>query len=134
MPGVLLDTDVVSFLSKPNTPQASLYQPHIQGVIAGISFQTLAELLRWPLERNWGATRRMQREQHLQQYAIQPWDWDLCRTWAVVRADCKRAGHSIDSADAWHAATALYLGVPLLTHNRRHFAGVPGLQLISHAP
>jgi len=29
---------------------------------------------------------------------------------------------------------ALLNDVPLISHNRRHFAGVPGLKLISEAP
>jgi len=42
------------------------------------------------------------------------------------------AGRRIECADAWIAATALLYGAPLLTHNRSHSLGVPGLSLISH--
>jgi predicted nucleic acid-binding protein len=42
-------------------------------------------------------------------------------------------GVSIGNADAWIAATALDLEAPLLTHNRKDFAAVPGLTVISHA-
>jgi predicted nucleic acid-binding protein len=44
------------------------------------------------------------------------------------------AGRRIDCGDAWIAATALLYEVPLLTHNRRDYLGVPRLLLISHAP
>src|SRR4051812_25365857 len=133
MTGVVLDTDIISFIAK-NHSSAAAYQADIVGQVPIISFQALAELLRWPLERKWGLTRRNIWEQELRQYVVQPSSWALRQTWADVRANCNSVGHSIDSADAWQAATAIYLGVPLISHNRRHFAGVPGLQLVSHAP
>jgi predicted nucleic acid-binding protein len=40
-------------------------------------------------------------------------------------------GRPISAADAWIAATALHLGAPLVTHNRSHFIGVDGLNVIS---
>jgi predicted nucleic acid-binding protein len=39
----------------------------------------------------------------------------------------------IECADAWIAATALLYSVPLVTHNRNDYLGVPDLTLISHA-
>jgi predicted nucleic acid-binding protein len=37
------------------------------------------------------------------------------------------------TADAWIAATALQLGVPLVTHNVGDYAGVSGLAILSEA-
>jgi len=55
---------------------------------------------------------------------------------AACRAasDARRSGRPIATADAWNAATALLLGLPLVTHNRSHFAHVAGLTIISEAP
>jgi hypothetical protein len=39
--------------------RALAYRPHISGRLLGISFMTLAELDRWPLERNWGQGRKL---------------------------------------------------------------------------
>ena len=36
--------------------------------------------------------------------------------------------------DLWIAATAIRHSIPLLSNNRRHFADIPGLVLISEAP
>ena len=36
-------------------------------------------------------------------------------------------------ADAWIAATALHLDVPLVTHNKNDFLGVDGLTLITES-
>jgi predicted nucleic acid-binding protein len=41
---------------------------------------------------------------------------------------------NIEPGDAWIAATALQFGVPLVTHNRKDYAAVKGLTLISEAP
>lgn len=131
---IVVDTDVVSYLLKPQDTRAPLYWPELQNRLPVISFQTLAELLYWAAVRHWGASRRAQLDRHLQQFFVQPWDRALCEHWATVRLQGRQRGTPIDGADAWQAATALYLGAPLLTHNRRHFAGILGLQLISHAP
>jgi len=40
-----------------------------------------------------------------------------------------RRRYRTDVADALIAATAMQLGVPLLTRNRRHYQGVRGLKL-----
>ena len=36
-------------------------------------------------------------------------------------------GIILDTDDLWIAACAMHYGVPLLTGNGRHFAGMPGL-------
>jgi predicted nucleic acid-binding protein len=41
----------------------------------------------------------------------------------------RRNGRRIETADAWIAATALLYDVPLLTHNKADYLGVPGLRL-----
>lgn len=45
----------------------------------------------------------------------------------------RRGGRPVAAADAWVAATALYRGVPLVTHNRADFTGVAGLPVISES-
>jgi len=49
-----------------------------------------------------------------------------------VTVAAQAAGRRIECADAWIAATALLYAVPLVTHNRSDYLGVPGLTLISH--
>jgi predicted nucleic acid-binding protein len=43
----------------------------------------------------------------------------------------RRQGRPIQTADAWIAATALHLGVPLVTHNPADYAGVSGLTVLT---
>jgi tRNA(fMet)-specific endonuclease VapC len=45
----------------------------------------------------------------------------------------RRNGRPISAADAWVAATALHLDVPLVTHNKSDFLGVDLLTVISES-
>jgi predicted nucleic acid-binding protein len=132
----VVDTNVVSlFLKEPPTADAGQYEPHLLGYELVISFMTLAELRRWAFERNWGARRVRNLEAYLAgNYAIHYADSPLCQAWARLMAECRMIGVGIDHSDCWIAATARELGLPLVTHNRRHFERLSGLQVISEAP
>jgi tRNA(fMet)-specific endonuclease VapC len=131
--GVVVDTDVVSFLYKHDT-RALVYRPHLDGKLMLISFMTLAELDRWALERHWGDRRRRDLEKFLENFAVIEWNRSLCLKWAEATYSARRNGRPIETADAWIAATALQQGIPLITHNRAHYVGVDGLQVISEKP
>ena len=126
----VIDTDVWSYLYKGRS-EAKLYEPHLFGNILVISFQTQAELLRGAIAANWGEQRRQHLESRLQKYIVEPSSYRLCLFWAAAMDSAKRNGQPIGAADAWVAATALHLGVPLISHNRSHFVGVDGLTVIS---
>jgi tRNA(fMet)-specific endonuclease VapC len=128
----VIDTDVWSYLYK-GRDEASLYQPHLFGNILVISFQTQAELLRWAVVAGWGQTRREHLETRLQNYLVEHSSDALALRWVDSMESARRNGRPISTADAWIAATALHLGVPLITHNKAHFVGVDGLNLISES-
>lgn len=132
MPVRVIDTDVLSFLFRSDS-RAALYAPHLFGQVLTISFQTRAEMLRGAISANWGARRRLQLDQWLQKYAAVHSSDDLCQRWAEAVDSARRNGQPIAPADAWVAATALHLGVPLITHNKNHFIGVDGLTVISES-
>lgn len=90
-------------------------------------------MLRGAISADWGARRRQQLHQWLGKYAVVHSSDDLCLKWAEAMAGARRAGRPIATADAWVAATALLLGVPLVTHNAGDHAGVPGLTVISES-
>jgi predicted nucleic acid-binding protein len=56
---------------------------------------------------------------------------EMSRLWAELSAHRRQTGRPIECGDAWIAATALRHGAPLITHNRKHFEGIPGLMVIS---
>jgi predicted nucleic acid-binding protein len=130
MNAAILDADVVSMLFKGDT-RAFRFREHIVGRLLGISFMSLAELERWPLERNWGSLRKAELERHLARYTILPVNRELCRKWAEISSAAKRQGRPIQTADAWIAATALYYQVPLITQNREDYSMVRGISVLS---
>src|SRR5664280_142363 len=116
--------------SKGDT-RAFAYRHHITSRLLGISFMTLAELERWPLERDWGKRRKLELAQHLTRYVVLPVSRELCGKWAEVSFAAKRKGRPIQTADAWIAASALHYQVPLVTNNRSDYSAVDGLVLLS---
>lgn len=128
----VIDTDVWSYLYKGRR-EAKLHQPHILGNTLVVSFQTQAELLRWAIAANWGRQRREHLRLRLQEYEIEHSSDTLSLHWAEAMDSARRNGRPISTADAWVAATALHLDVPLITHNKTHFLGVDGLTIISES-
>lgn len=132
MPAVVVDTDMVSFVFKRDT-RARLFRRHLLGQSLILSFMTLAELHYWALRRNWGQPTRERLDRHLRAFDVYYADAPLCQLWAEVTRRAERQGQAIDKADAWIAATALALGVPLVTHNPTDYAGVHGLSVLTAA-
>jgi len=130
MNAAILDTDVVSMLFKGDS-RAQRYRVHISGRLLGISFMTLAELERWQLERDWGATRKAQLADYLTKYVVLPVSRELCAKWAEVSWEARRNGRPIQTADAWIAASALHYQVPLITNNAGDYKMVSQLQLLT---
>jgi predicted nucleic acid-binding protein len=130
----VVDTDVASFMFKSDS-RATTYEARLVGLSPVISFMTIAEMDSWALRYRWGPARIARMEAFLRSRFVTIFaDRNLCRRWAEVTVSCRRAGRPIESSDAWIAATALKLGVPLVTHNRNDYAGVPNLSIISAAP
>lgn len=130
---IMVDTDAASFVLKEG-PRESLYRPYLEGRAAFLSFQSLAELRRWALERRWGEERRAKLDAFVKRFVVVGPSEDTCERWAAIMANAKSRGRPMSAQDAWVAATALALGVPLLTGNGKHFAYVAGLTVLVPAP
>ena len=131
MTSVVVDTDVVSLIFKRHS-LAEGYLDALDGKQLVVSFMTLAELNLWARRRSWGPERRERLSRFLNSFAVCHSDDSLCDVWSAIRDKAFRAGLVIDVADAWVAATAVYLEAPLATHNRSHFENVERLVLISY--
>lgn len=133
MRALIVDTDVASFLFKEDT-RGDLYKPHLADAVASISFMTLAELEQWTVIRNWGARKHAELSRFIKDtFVVIDSSEALCRKWAEVRGQVKRAGRQIETADAWIAATALLYGLELVTHNASDFDYLPELTIITEA-
>ena len=130
---IVIDTDVYS-ADLSETALIAVYEPIIVGRPAFLSFQTVAELHFGALRRNWGAARMRKLDAKIAAAQVVHSGEDLVATYAHLRAECVRLGHALGQrehdADRWIAATALRLGIPLVS-NDRIFEGAPGLRLES---
>jgi tRNA(fMet)-specific endonuclease VapC len=128
---MLVDTDIVSFFYKKDS-RAKPYERHVKGQTLFVSFISVAELYRWPFERNWGEAKKQELMQYLKNYTVLPYDDALAWTWAeLVGKTCRDRPMALH--DSWIAATALRHSLPIVTHNRKHFEHVPGLTVISES-
>ena len=129
---IVIDTDVYGAELVPGSALAAVYQPIIVGRPAFISFQTAAELRYGALRRNWSDSRMRKLESRIAAAETVHTGPDLVRTYARLRVDCERIGHALSQrehdADRSVAATALRLGVPLVS-NDGIFHNTPGLLL-----
>src|SRR5215210_4743317 len=114
--GVVGDTDVVSFLFNRDPARAPRYAPLLHGLSLILPFAVVGEMLYGVEARHWGLARRQQLEQFIRAYQIEYPNYAVCEIWAQVRAAAGSVGRPIERQDAWVAATALYLDLPLLTH------------------
>lgn len=127
---IMIDTNIVSYLMRGGS-EAHTYAPHLKGKILAISFVTVGELYYGAEKAGWGQQRRMKLETTLRNFLIIPYDHEVARTYARVLVAGERLGRSISSNDAWIAACAVRHGVPLVTHNAKHFEFVSQLELIT---
>ena len=133
---IVIDTDVFGSDLIPGSHLAEFYEPLVVGRPAFISFQTAAELRYGALLRGWGPARMLKLESKIEFAEIVHTGPELVLIYAELRVDCQRAGHALGQrdhdADRWIAATAVRLGIPLLS-NDAIFRDVPGLELESVA-
>jgi tRNA(fMet)-specific endonuclease VapC len=132
MDALLLDTDVFSYLNKPGDTRGDLYRPHVKGKTIALSFITVGELYFWTVKRKWSARRIAELEQHIKAAVVVPYDMELCKEFARVKASLD-TGRVIASNDLWIATCAIRHSISLATHNYKHFEGIPRLKIITEA-
>lgn len=65
----------------------------------------------------------------LNEFPVLPWTGEAADRYGEIAANLQQTGQPIGVMDTQIAAHALVLGLPLVTHNTRHFTRVPGLKL-----
>lgn len=137
MDAVLLDTDVFSFLLRPADTRASLYRRHVQNKTVAITFVTVGELYFWAARRKWSGMTLASLEEKLKAVVVIPYDLQICKTYATLKNALKTQSGSdrvIGANDLWIASCAVRHNLPLVTNNRKHFEGIPGLKVITETP
>lgn len=131
---IVIDTDVFSadVLHHERSRLVERYAPITAGRPAFLAFQTVMELRFGALNRGWGAARMLRLETLIGRAQIVHTGAELVGVCAELRTACVAAGHALGQSehngDLWIAATAIRLGVPLVS-NDGIFRDVPGLRL-----
>lgn len=133
MDAVLLDTDVFSYLMKPNDTRGEAYRPLVKGKTVTVCFITVGELYYWAEKRNWSGKTLQNFEERLKAVVIVPYDSELCRAYGKVRASLPK-GLVVAPNDLWIATCAIRHSIPLISNNRKHFEQIPGLKLTTLTP
>lgn len=94
-----------------------------------ISVVTVGELRAGVLAAADVATRSRRLATLTEALALEPVPVDdgVAAAWAVLRVELREAGETMGVNDSWIAATAVHLGVPLVTQDR----GIPDLPSLS---
>lgn len=127
---LLLDTNVVSILFKPDH---HLHEECFRIAVGQqwfISFMTRAELLLWPRINRWGESRRTALMNHMNLSTTLLPDEDTCAAWAEIMTESRLSGRVIAPADGWIAAAARQWELPLVTADYRDFEHLDNLTLI----
>lgn len=130
----VIDTTVASMIHKSQNGGAidAFYDRHLSGKTVAISFQTVEEMLFGARKAGWGEPRVLRLEAFLKGYVVVPGNDEIAEISARLRADAERVGRSLTTADAWIMATALKLGVPLITDDSdQALSGIVGYAFVS---
>lgn len=68
-------------------------------------------------------------ESELRHFEIVPYDYDIAKIAASMEAELARKGIVIGMADTIIAATALHLGLKVVTRNQEHFKRIPKITI-----
>lgn len=127
---VVVDTDVISFLFK-NHALAPQYQALLVNRPLVISLISLAEIEYGMEAKNWGSRRKDLMRRFLSRFTSLLPDTETASLWARIKNQSEKKGRPITFADAWIAAAALQLNVPLVTHNADDYSAVESLTILT---
>jgi tRNA(fMet)-specific endonuclease VapC len=136
----MVDTNVYSYLTGNNKAYIALYKPHLEGHIIALSFATVGEQYAGYLleiaRGNWPSSRLQKLEALLHSVVVVPYDIEICKTFGELRTlkNPDGSARTIESNDLWIAACAKRHSLTLVTHNRKHFQDIPGLNIIYEDP
>lgn len=104
---ILVDTNIVSFYFRRDT-RTEFYRSALAGQIQAIAFVTLAEIYKWPVERNFPPHRAAALEGHVKSYPERFAQEALGHnSKAVHRAYAKRALMKLPSLQEYEERAAL---------------------------
>jgi tRNA(fMet)-specific endonuclease VapC len=128
---LVVDTDVASFMFR-KCERGIAYWDLIGMNAKGITALSLAELHSGVTKANWGDRRIASLDAFLNDFRLFETNAEIANMSGAIRGVCERVGRAVSWPDAWAAATALWLDVPLVAHDR-DLEGIPGLRVLTPA-
>ena len=125
---ILLDTNICIYIINMRPPEVlARFREYRLGEI-GVCSVVAAELA-YGVAKSRSARNRSALEMFLAPLEVLPFDQAAVWAYGDLRASLEREGQPIGALDTMIAAHALSVDAPLVTHNTREFARVPGLRL-----
>jgi predicted nucleic acid-binding protein len=126
---LIADTNVLSYLFHESLLGVQ-YEELIGSQSVGVTGHSIAELRAGAVMAQWGERRLMEQWRFLDQFTHVADTKEMAEVCGALRGVRSRIGQPIDWPDAWAAACALWLNVPLVTHDR-DLEGIPGLRVLT---
>ncbi len=135
---VVVDTMVFSWMLGNLASELRLsYATRLQGRPLVLAAQTVAEIRAGALMRNWGDRRRDELDDRIRRVRVAGVDNETVTAYVGLKVACTNQGLGLGSknhdGDRWIAATAIRLGLPLVSHDKI-FLDAPGLTLVTELP
>ena len=124
----LLDTNTVSYILKGNIPMVRQRLVKIPMGDIAISVITEAELLFGVIRKPEATRLKIAVDEFLLRVEVLPWDSDVARSYAKIRAALERQGAMLGNLDLMIAAQAVTVAAVLVT-NDQAFRRVKGLKI-----
>jgi predicted nucleic acid-binding protein len=126
---LVADTSVFSYIFR-KCPLGRAYEDLIDCRSVGITGQSIAELRAGAVMAQWGERRLAEHSRFLDRFTHVPDTREMSELCGAIRAIRSRIGETIEWPDAWPAACAMWLDVPLVTHDTDH-EGIAGLRVLT---
>ncbi len=120
---MLVDTDVLIWNLRGNETAARFLDSQAHFLMSAVTYMELVQGLRDKAE-----FRALRQAMRFWNAAVEPVSEEVSAR-AMFLMEEHALSHNMQLADALIAATALHLGLPLLTANDRHYRHVDGLKL-----
>jgi predicted nucleic acid-binding protein len=130
---LIADTNVLSYVFHESMLGLE-YEKLIGSRRVGVTGHSVAELRAGAVMARWGERRLKEQSRLLEQFTYVPDNKEMAEVCGGIRGVRSHIGRPIDWPDAWTAACALWLDVPLVTHDR-DLEALPGLRVLTlHKP